>query len=93
MEAMAAGLPVVATAAPGVAEITRGGERSGAVVVPRDHPQAFTAALAALLADPERRAALGRRARHRALEAFSLDAVGRQLREVLLGTGSPTSQR
>ena len=48
---------------------------------------AFTAALGSLLADPARRADLGRAARRRAAEAFSLEAVGRQLREVLLRTG------
>jgi glycosyltransferase involved in cell wall biosynthesis len=93
IEAMASGLPVVATAASGVAEIAPDGEGSGVVVVPRDSRRAFTAALAALLDDPGRRAELGVRARRRAAEAFSLDAVGSQLREVMLGTGAPTSHR
>jgi glycosyltransferase involved in cell wall biosynthesis len=93
IEAMASGLPVVATAASGVAEIAPDGERSGVVVVPRDDAAAFTAALAGLLTDPARRAGLGRSARRRVEEAFSLDRVGRQLREVLLATGSPTSHR
>jgi glycosyltransferase involved in cell wall biosynthesis len=91
LEAMASGLPVVATAAPGVAEIAPDGERSGVVVVPRDATAAFTAALAALLEDPARRASLGRSARLRVAAAFSPDAVGRQLREALFGTGAPTS--
>jgi glycosyltransferase involved in cell wall biosynthesis len=92
LEAMASGLPVVATAAAGVAEIAPDGERSGVVVVPRDAAAAFTAALADLLQQPARRASLGRSARARVAGAFSLDAVGRQLRDVLLGTGSPSSQ-
>ena len=93
IEAMAAGLPIVATGAPGVAEIAPDGEGSGAVVVPRDDAAAFGAALAELIEDPARRAALGRRARQRAAEGFSLEAVGRQLRSVLLGTGTSSSHR
>jgi starch synthase len=93
IEAMASGLPVVATAASGVTEIAPDGERSGVIVVPRDGQAAFTAALASLLDDPTRRAELGARARRRAAEAFSLEAVGRQLRDVMLDTGAPTSQR
>jgi glycosyltransferase involved in cell wall biosynthesis len=92
LEAMASGLPVVATAVSGVIEIAPDDERSGVVVVPCDDTASFTAALARLLEDPARRASLGRRARRRVAAAFSLEAVGRQLREVLLGTGSANSQ-
>jgi glycosyltransferase involved in cell wall biosynthesis len=91
VEAMASGLPVVATAASGVAEIAGDGEASGVVLVARDDVDAFTAGLAGLLEDPARRAALAVRARRRAVEAFSLEQVGRQLRDALLPTGSPTS--
>jgi glycosyltransferase involved in cell wall biosynthesis len=93
IEAMAMGLPVVAAAAPGVAEIAPGGEASGVVVVPCDDGEAFTAALSALLEDADRRAELAGRARRRAADAFSLEAVGRQLRAALLGTASPTVHR
>lgn len=93
IEAMAMGLPVVAAAAPGVAEIAPDGEASGVVVVPRDDGEAFTAALSALLDDPARRAELAGRARRRAAAAFSPQAVGRQLRAALLGTASPTVHR
>jgi glycosyltransferase involved in cell wall biosynthesis len=93
IEAMAMELPVVAAAAPGVAEIAPGGELSGVVVVPRDDGEAFTAALSALLEDAGRRAELGGRARRRAADAFSPEAVGRQLRAALLGTASPIVQR
>jgi glycosyltransferase involved in cell wall biosynthesis len=93
IEAMASGLPVVATAASGVAEIAPDGERSGVVVVSRDDAAGFAAALETVLDDPARRAELGRRARQRAADAFSLDAVGRQLRTVLLATGSSTFHR
>ncbi|HWE10570.1 MAG TPA: glycosyltransferase family 4 protein [Solirubrobacteraceae bacterium] len=93
IEAMAAGLPVVATAAPGVAEIAPQGERSGVVVVPRDDVAAFTEAIAALIENPARRSQIGECAQRRAAEGFSLETVGRQLRGVLLGTGSATSHR
>jgi glycosyltransferase involved in cell wall biosynthesis len=89
LEAMASGLPVVATAASGVAEIAPEGERSGVVVVPHA-VEAFAGALAELLDDPARRASLGGSARRRAA-AFSPAFIGRQLCEVLLGTGLPTS--
>lgn len=93
MEAMASGLAVVATAASGATDIAPDGEASGVIVVPRDDLAAFTAALGRLLEDPGCRAELGRRARRHAAWAFSLEAVGRQLREVLLGTQVPTSHR
>lgn len=93
IEAMASGLPVVATAASGMAEIAPDGEASGVVLVERDDVVAFTAALAGLLEDPARRAGLARSARRRAAEAFSLESVGAQLRDVLFATGSPTSHR
>jgi starch synthase len=93
MEAMASGLPVVATAVSGMTDIAPDGELSGVLMVPCDDTAAFTAALGGLLNDPARRVALGQRAKRRAAAAFSLEAVGRQLREVLLGTGDPTSHR
>ena len=93
MEAMASALAVVATAVAGVTDIAPDGEGSGVVIVARDDLAAFTAALGRLLDDPAYRVELGRRARRRAAEAFSLEAVGRQLRAVLLGTRVPTSHR
>jgi glycosyltransferase involved in cell wall biosynthesis len=93
MEAMASGLAVVATDASGVTDIAPDGEASGVIIVPRDDLAAFTEALRRLLDDPARRVELGRRARRRAAETFSLQAVGRQLCAVLLATGVPTSQR
>jgi glycosyltransferase involved in cell wall biosynthesis len=67
LEAMACGVPVVATAVGGQIDSVVHGV-TGVHVPPRD-PGALAAALAALLDDPERRAALGRagvqRVRHR----------------------------
>ncbi len=73
MEAMAAGLPVVATAAGGVKELVDEGD-TGLTVPLRDAP-ALGDALAALLADPARRIALGQRGRARALASFGLPAM------------------
>lgn len=84
VEAAACGLPVVAAAARGVEDTFPGGEDSGAVVVPREDAPALAAALDRLLADRELARELGARARARALAAFSLDAVGAELRAFLL---------
>jgi glycosyltransferase involved in cell wall biosynthesis len=87
IEAMACGLPVVAADAPGVPEIFAGGAASGGVVVPRGEAQALATALEELLADEARRLELGRRARRRVEEAFSLDSVGEQLRDFFVRRG------
>jgi len=60
MEALALGLPVVATTAGGVAELVSDG--TDAVLVPPGRPAALAEAISGLLADPDRRAALGRAA-------------------------------
>lgn len=84
LEAMAAGLALVAAAVPGVAEMLPDGERSGGLVVPPGEPAPFADALALLLADRPRREEAGRRARLRVEEAFALRPVGGRLRRVLL---------
>jgi glycosyltransferase involved in cell wall biosynthesis len=70
LEAMAAELPVVASAVGGVPELVRDGE-TGALVPPAD-PAALAHALAPLVADPDLRARLGRAGRERAEHRFSL---------------------
>jgi starch synthase len=85
VEAMACGLPVVAAEADGVPDILEGGEAAGGLTVPRDDPEALVLALSRLLnGGPDWRHAMGRRARQRAEEAFSLKLVGEQLRSFLL---------
>ena len=57
IEAMAAGLPVLATTIPGVNELLTGSD--AAVLVDPDDGPGATAALAALCSDPARRTAMG----------------------------------
>lgn len=73
LEAMAAGVPIVATDVGGTSEAIEDG-RSGLLVAPRD-PRALADALAALLVDRDRAAALGAKARERQRERFSLDRM------------------
>lgn len=66
LEAMATGLPVVATAVGGVPELVRDGE-TGLLVPPHD-PEALGGEIGRLVADPDLRVRLGRAARERAEE-------------------------
>jgi glycosyltransferase involved in cell wall biosynthesis len=88
VEAMACGLPVVATDAHGVREILGDGaaDRGAGVVVPVDDAAGFAAELGRLLDDHQRRHRMAVQARRRAEEAFSLSAVGRQLRGLLFAS-------
>jgi glycosyltransferase involved in cell wall biosynthesis len=70
VEAMQCGLPVVATRVSGHAEAVEEGETG--FLVPLDDPAALAARCAELLRDPGRRADMGRRARQRAEERFSM---------------------
>jgi glycosyltransferase involved in cell wall biosynthesis len=79
LEAMAAALPVVATAVGGTPEVID--ERSGVLVAPRD-PMAVSAALLALAASPARRHDLGIAARERVESHFSLDRMVREYRNI-----------
>jgi glycosyltransferase involved in cell wall biosynthesis len=71
LEAMAAGLPVVATAVGDVARVVED-EVSGMLVPPRDSTR-LAAALVCLLLDPEMRERLGRSARARVEGHFSAE--------------------
>lgn len=73
LEAMASGLPVIATDVGGNADLVAAGE-TGRIVTPGD-VEALAAAIAAEAADPDRARAMGRAGRSRVLERFSLPAM------------------
>jgi L-malate glycosyltransferase len=70
LEAMAAGRPVVATAVGGNPELVREGETG--LLIPSRAPQALSAAIEALLLDPDRARRLGSAGARRAAEQFAL---------------------
>lgn len=91
IEAMACGLPIVAADASGVHDMLDG---SGAgVVVPRGEVAPFAQALGRLLASPSDAARMGLAARRRAEQAFSLEAVGRQLGDAMFGPSGSRQHR
>lgn len=77
MEAMAAGVPVVASRLSGIPELVVDDE-SGVLVPPGD-PEALASALEGLLAEPERRARLGAAGRAAVEAGFDADANARAL--------------
>jgi glycosyltransferase involved in cell wall biosynthesis len=85
LEAMACGLPVVAADAPGSVDILAGGERAGGVIVPRANVAALAGALGGLLDDQQRSRRLGASARQQVEQRFSLERVGAELRDFMLG--------
>jgi glycosyltransferase involved in cell wall biosynthesis len=80
LEAMAHGVPVVASGVGGLLDLVVDGE-TGLVVPPRDVP-ALRTALERLLGDPELRRRLGEAAKRRARERFSWQASTDALLEV-----------
>ncbi len=81
IEAALSGLPVVATAVPGVRSIVQDG-RTG-LVVPAEDLEALVDATDALIEDPGMRQRLGRDARQQGVDHFSLEAVGRVWMDLL----------
>jgi glycosyltransferase involved in cell wall biosynthesis len=87
LEAMAAGRPIVATAAGGVPEIVRDGRE--ALLVPSRDPQAMAAAICRLLADGELAASLARAAHERVRADFPLWRPAARFREIYAEITSP----
>lgn len=79
LEAMASGRAVVATDVAGVADVAPRGERDGVVIVPPGDPQSLAAGLDRVMSDSDLVAALGRAARIRVEDGFSIQEVGKLL--------------
>lgn len=79
VEAMAAGLPVVASDVGAVREVVG----DAGLVVPRGDVDALAGALGSLAGDPGRRAALGERARRRVRRSFDVSTQAARLAEWL----------
>jgi glycosyltransferase involved in cell wall biosynthesis len=77
LEAMAAGLPVVATAVGGTPEVVIDGE-TGYLVPPRD-PASFANALSRLIQDPGLRQRMGMSARQRVCDQFNIRHTAQQI--------------
>lgn len=84
IEAMACGLPIVASDVNGIADILEGGEQSGGVLVPPGDARALAEALGRVLDNQPLAHELGRRARCRVEESFSMEVVGKQLNSFFL---------
>lgn len=79
LEAMACGLPLVASAAQGLSDLLVAGEDNGGILVPCDDDTATADALDRLLHGPGLRERMGRAARAHVETRYSLQAVGREL--------------
>jgi starch synthase len=94
LEAMAVGLPVVATATGGIPEVVLPGETGSLVAIDQAtdgtgtplEPEKFIADMAAALTDmvshPERARSMGAAGRERAIRHFSWDSIGERTLEV-----------
>jgi glycosyltransferase involved in cell wall biosynthesis len=91
LEAMAHGLPVVATRVGGVPEAVVHGE-TGLLVPPQD-PAALAEALGALLRDPDLAQKMGRAGRERAASQFTLDRMVRETEALYAELLARTGQR
>jgi glycosyltransferase involved in cell wall biosynthesis len=89
LEAMAAGLPVLATRVGGMAEQVV--ENETGWLTPRADPQALAGRLVEALADPARLTACGERAHRRAAALFSVDRMVSGYLQAVGLTGAPSS--
>ena len=91
-EAMACGLPVVANAAGALPEVI-GTDGHAGRLVPTRNPQAMAAAIADVLADPERAARMGRAARQRVERSFRWSDAAARLVDVFEETRRAAHRR
>ncbi|MGN6798395.1 MAG: glycosyltransferase, partial [Gaiellaceae bacterium] len=84
MEAMAAGVPPVATDSGATRELVT--DDAGLLVPPRDR-EALAAALQRFGSDPELRTQVGASARARVSDAFNAERASKELRELMTGAG------
>jgi sugar transferase (PEP-CTERM/EpsH1 system associated) len=91
LEAMATGLPVVATRVGGNPELVVDGTTGR--LVPRQEPEALAAAIAGYLENPERRLDHGTQARARAIGAFGLDTMRDAYADLYDHLGAPRATR
>ena len=87
-EAMASGVPVVATRVGGADELVVHGETG--CLVPAGDPQALAEAIAGLLRDPARRQRFAQAGCERARQHFGLDRMIREYEQMYLGLASRT---
>lgn len=85
IEAMMCGLPVVATAVGGNAEIVETGIQETGELVPSHDPKSLGAAIVRVLNDGPRRKAMAQRGQARAMEHFSLEACVSRYAELYRG--------
>ncbi len=90
LEAMATGLPVLATRVSAVPEVVRDGETG--VLVPAADANALSAAMGELAADPARRRALGATGRRRVRAEFGLERMIEETLAVYAGLFSTGSR-
>jgi starch synthase len=83
IEAMACGLPVIASDAQGLPDILAEGEGSGGLLIPQEAPEKIADGLKRLRDDADLRHRLGIAARSRVERNFSLQAVGTALDALL----------
>jgi glycosyltransferase involved in cell wall biosynthesis/GT2 family glycosyltransferase len=75
IEAMACGVPAVATDVPGSSDILRGSE--GGILIPNGDMKNSVPMVAALLIDPERRAVMGHKGRAEVEQRYSEEVIGK----------------
>jgi glycosyltransferase involved in cell wall biosynthesis len=89
-EAMGCEVAVVASDAGGLPEVVEDGVTG--LVVPRGNSTALAQAIGSLLADPQRRRAMGQAGRARALRLFDWDRSAEQFEELYRELGAPAQR-